>query len=162
MKTLLIMRHTKSSWDDDDLSDHDRPLNGRGQRDAPRMAQCLMEHDLVPDRIYASTALRARSTAEIIAQTSGFSGDIELRPELYHAEPSDYIGAVKESNGAADRVLLIGHNPGLEDLLERLTGKIQFFPTAALAQIEVPVENWEQLSLECKGRLVEIWRPKEL
>ena len=85
MKTLLLLRHAKSSWKESSLTDHDRPLNDRGQRDAARMGQLLTDEDLLPDLILLSTATRARTTAELVAASSGFDGEIRLDGELYHA-----------------------------------------------------------------------------
>lgn len=162
MKTLLLMRHAKSSWKHETLSDHDRPLNKRGQKDAPRMGQLLAERNLVPDRILSSTALRARTTALVAAEQAAFSKTIELRPELYHADPETCIERLQELEDAAQRVLVVGHNPGLEELLEVLTGEEEHLPTAAIAQIELSIAHWRDLNKTTPGRLIELWRPKEL
>ena len=77
MKTLLLLRHAKSSWDNSELADHDRPLNGRGRRDAPRMGQLLAQHDLTPDLIVTSAARRAATTAELVALAAEYGGDIQ-------------------------------------------------------------------------------------
>ena len=162
MKTLLIMRHAKSSWDDESLPDYDRPLNKRGQKDAPRMGQLLLEEQLGPDLILSSTALRARTTAEIVAREIKFGGEIELQPDLYHAEPEDYIRALKALKDPADQVLIVGHNPGLEDLLALLTGGNEHLPTAAIAVVEFSIAHWRELTAKTKGRRIRLWRPKEL
>ena len=85
MKTLLLMRHAKSSWDDPDVADHDRPLNKRGKKDAPRMGQWLAEQGLTPEVIVTSTAKRARKTAELVAESCGCQREPIVLPELYHA-----------------------------------------------------------------------------
>ncbi|MCA9071607.1 MAG: histidine phosphatase family protein, partial [Planctomycetaceae bacterium] len=95
MKTLFLMRHAKSSWKDESLPDHDRPLNKRGKRDAPRMGQLLLEQGVHPDRWLSSTALRARRTAELLAETLQFAGEIEFRSELYHAEPEQFLSVIR-------------------------------------------------------------------
>ncbi|MFG0335704.1 MAG: SixA phosphatase family protein, partial [Maioricimonas sp. JB049] len=84
MKTLLLMRHAKSSWADPSKADHDRPLNARGKRDAPRMGQWLLEQNLVPDRIVSSTARRARKTASRVASGCGYTAEIVHERALYH------------------------------------------------------------------------------
>nr|NIL98123.1 hypothetical protein [Planctomycetales bacterium]NIP70269.1 hypothetical protein [Planctomycetales bacterium] len=94
MKTLLLLRHAKSSWDDSALDDHDRPLNKRGKRDAPRMGQLLVQQDLVPDCILTSTARRARKTAEAVAKACGGVVPLTEMPELYHATAEEIVGVV--------------------------------------------------------------------
>lgn len=162
MKTLLLLRHAKSSWKDGDLSDHDRPLNGRGKADAPRMGTLLAKEDLVPDLIITSTAKRAAKTAEIVAQNSGYEGEIHYSRYLYGASPDEYIEALNELGAAQNCVMVVGHNPGMEDLVEELAAEWVRMPTAALAQIELAIDQWSALTLETSGKLVNIWRPKEL
>jgi phosphohistidine phosphatase len=162
MKTLLILRHAKSSWDDPDLPDIDRPLNKRGKRDAPRVGQRLRQQDLVPDLILSSPARRARQTAEAVALESGFGGDIEIRTDFYPGEPDDYIENLGQLPDEVERVMVVGHNPGLESLLVELTGESAALPTAALAQVEVPVQSWDALSEAPESRLINLWRVKEM
>ena len=95
MKTLLILRHAKSSWKDASLADHDRPLNKRGKRDAPRMGRLLQEQDLVPDRIISSTAKRARNTAKAVAKACNCKDKVELTSEFYHAGPGAYLAVLQ-------------------------------------------------------------------
>jgi phosphohistidine phosphatase len=181
MKTLLLLRHAKSSWEDRSLSDHDRPLNERGERDAPRMGRLLREQGLWPDLILSSTARRARRTAELLVadpdedtpgeDTPGENtpdedtpgGDTEIRylSELYLAEPEDYLAAVRRAGGEAESVLVVGHNPGLEMLLQGLTGEWHRLPTAALARIDLPIEAWTDLE-PGGGELAGLWRPKDV
>jgi phosphohistidine phosphatase len=162
MKTLLVMRHAKSSWADDNLPDHDRPLNARGKRAGPRMGELLREHGLVPDRLICSTALRARQTARSVAEASGFSGVIEERAELYLAAPEIYVAVIRKLEAKASIGLVIGHNPGVEELVFGLSGEQQAMPTGAIAQLELAIDDWSELALEPRARLVRVWRPKEL
>lgn len=162
MKTLLVQRHAKSSWSDSSLADHDRPLNGRGERDAPRMGDLVRQQRLVPDLIISSDAVRAQMTAEAVAQTAGYTREVRLEPLLYGAAPDDILvvlRAVPEPNAT---VMIVGHNPGLEALVGRLSGERQDLPTAALAQIELPIDRWRDLGDATRGTLVDLWRPKEL
>ncbi len=161
MKTLLVLRHAKSSWKHVGLTDHDRPLNKRGKRDAPRMGALMADEDIVPDLILSSTAKRARTTARRAAAAAGYEGEIELREDLYHAAPSDYIDAVAAVSEAVQRVMVVGHNPGMESLVEVLTGHVGHFPTAALAWIELDIDEWPRI-YDGGGRLVQLWRPREL
>lgn len=162
MKTLLLLRHAKSSWKDAELDDHDRPLNKRGKRDAPRMGQLLKDEDLLPEFIVASSAKRARKTAEHVIQHSGYRGETRITGELYNAGRDQLLAFVSTLPDAANRVLLIGHNPGLEELLETLTGQCVALTTAAIAHLESPVESWQQLQEGAPARLVRLWQPREL
>lgn len=160
MKTLLILRHAKSSWKDESLPDHDRPLNKRGKEDAPRMGRLLREMDLTPDLILCSTAKRARTTAGLVAEEAGYEGEIILLRDLYAAGPEAFIEALAEVEDAHQCVMVVGHNPGLEELLEALTGEYQPMPTAALAQVDLPIAGWSELDGEVEGKLSGFWSPK--
>jgi phosphohistidine phosphatase len=167
MKTLLILRHAKSSWKDETLPDFDRPLNKRGQEDAPRMGKLLLDQDLVPDLILSSDARRAVTTAELAAEEAHYEGEIIFLNELYAAEPEAYLDALARLGGETACVMVVGHNPGLEELLQELTGEYQPLPTAALAQVSLAVKHWSELDpnaqgVIAQGKLVNLWRPKEV
>lgn len=162
MKLLLILRHAKSSWKETAISDHSRPLKRRGKKAAPRMGQVLFEEDLVPDVILSSTARRARETASLVADASGFDGDIRYLESFYHASPSDYLDALSSLSSDLNTIMIVGHNPGLEMLLEMLTGEDERLPTAALALIKLPIEKWSQLLDEAEGELLNLWLPRTL
>ncbi len=157
MKTLLLMRHAKSSWKHKDLQDVDRPLNHRGEKDAPEMGKLLKKKDLIPGRIVSSPAVRARQTAEAISKKSGYEKDIYFVDRLYLAEVEAILETLKEQPDDVEMLLLIGHNPGLESVLQILTGKIESLPTASIANISLPIEHWAEISAETKGKLVKIW-----
>ena len=162
MKTLLLLRHAKSSWKNTRLADHDRPLNQRGQHDAPRMGRQLIHNDLVPELIISSTAERASATAEAVALAADFQGEINYTRRLYHAGFETYVGELQRLPDQIDCVMLVGHNPGMEELVEELTGSYESMPTASLAQIELPVSSWGDVNEGTEGRLINVWRPKEL
>ena len=162
MKTLLIMRHAKSSWDESGLHDHDRPLNKRGKVNAPRMGRLLRELDMVPDLIMTSSARRARDTAEAVADQSGYEGEAKVVEDLYAAPPEAYLEALEAVDDSYARILVIGHNPGLEELLEMLTSEREALPTAAIARVDLPIESWQALTDETPGKLIKLWRAKEL
>ncbi len=162
MKTLLILRHAKSSWGDPSLADHDRPLNARGKRDAPRMGQLLADQELTPDWIVSSTAKRARKTATKVAKACGFERQVELNGRLYHAYPADYVHVLREVDDQHQRVLVVGHNPGLEELVATMAGQYQSMPTAALAHVVIDIDCWSDLQSTSTSRLVSIWLPREL
>ena len=162
MKTLLVLRHAKSSWNDPALDDHERPLNKRGRRDAARMGELVREYGLMPGVVISSDAVRARLTAEAVAEAARYAGEILLDPRLYMAGPADILSLLATLRENAETVMIVGHNPGLEKLVEQLTGERQDLPTAALAQIGLPIDQWCELKLSTPGTLVGLWRPEEL
>jgi len=162
MKTLLILRHAKSSWDEPAVPDHDRPLTERGKKDAQRIGQLLQEHGLTPDLIVSSTAKRARKTAVKLAKASGFAGQVDTTKRLYLADPGRLVDVLREVNDEHATVLVVAHNPGLEELVTQLTGQAEHLPTAALAHVSLDIESWQDLSVASAGKLVQLWRPKEL
>ena len=162
MKRLVLLRHAKSSWNDSALDDHARPLNKRGRRDAPRMGELVREYGLIPDVVISSDAVRARLTAEAVAEAARYAGEILLDPRLYLACPADILSLLTTVRENAGTVMIVGHNPGLEKLVEQLTGERQDLPTATLAQIGLPIDQWRDLKLSTRGTLVGLWRPEEL
>jgi phosphohistidine phosphatase len=162
MKTLLLMRHAKSGWKEKNTQDHERPLNKRGRRDAPRMGTQLKDRELIPQLILCSSALRARQTAELVAEAAGYTDEIIYLDELYMSEVDENLNALRELPDSIERVMLIGHNPGLETMLQILSNRIESLPTAVIAHIVLPITHWRLLDSDVEGELVEIWRPKEL
>lgn len=162
MKTLILMRHAKSSWKEPELTDHDRPLNKRGEKDAPRMGRLLKDKKLVPDMIYSSTAVRARQTVEGLIEKSGYKHQVEYVESLYMAEPSTIIELVKLTPDKVDSVLVVGHNPGLEGLVQILSQKVESLPTGSIARINLPIDHWAELSLTTEGKLKSNYRPREI
>jgi phosphohistidine phosphatase len=161
MKTLLLMRHAKSSWKDKEISDHERPLKKRGKKNASQMGELLKAKKLVPQKILTSTAERASKTAEILSESCHYKEEVEYLDALYMAEPSTIIEVLAHLPDEVDRVMVIGHNPGLESLAQTIAGKIISLPTAAIAHILLPVKTWKDLAGESGGQVVEIFQPKE-
>ena len=163
MKTLLVLRHAKSSWKDPAVTDHDRPLNSRGKRDAPRIGKIIAAEEVRPDIILSSTAKRARRTAEDVSDAVGLSGKaVVLDSRLYLAEPAEIVNVVRNAGSDVRCVLVVGHNPGLEVLVMRLTGHAEPLPTAAVAAVGLPMDSWRSLELKAMGQLQQVWRPREL
>ena len=162
MKTLLVLRHAKSSWKEEGIDDHERPLNKRGLKDAPRMGELLKEHDLVPEYILSSSAVRARHTAELVAEYCEYDGEIGGGRELYSFASEDYLDALEQVDDGYTRVMVVGHNPGLEELAQWLTGVYTSLPTASLAVIRLDIIHWEELEEGGQGELLQVFRPKEL
>ena len=162
MKRLLVLRHAKSSWADTSLDDWKRPLNDRGRRDAPRVGAWLRDRSLVPDLIVTSDAVRARETAAAVATTAAYRREIVVEPSLYHATPADAIAVLKSiSNQTAHTVLIVGHNPGLEDLVSRLSGEHHDLVTAAIVELAVPIDRWSELDLTITASMVNSWQPAD-
>jgi phosphohistidine phosphatase len=162
MKTLLLMRHAKSSRDDPSLPDRDRPLNKRGKTDAPRMGRLLREQDLTPDLIVSSPATRALATAEAVAAAFRHVGDIRVAPDLYPGDSSIYARVLREIPEEIRRVLVVGHNPAIERFLGELTRTTEVLPTATVAVVELPLERWKGFTARTRGALKAIWRPREI
>lgn len=162
MKTLLILRHAKSSWDNSDLRDYDRPLNKRGKRDAPRIGKHIKTAKLIPDRILTSSAKRARKTAKRFAKASGYSGKIKKLDSLYHAPVGIYYETLQAIPDKYFNIMVVGHNPTMEHLVHHITGQYHQMPTAALAHIKLPLNNWESLSPNTEGTLIDLWTPRTL
>lgn len=162
MKTLLIMRHAKSSWNYPELSDYDRPLNARGKRDAPRMGKHLRQEGLIPDRILTSSAKRARKTASKVAKSCGYTGKVKKLDALYDTVPGVYFEVLQALPDKYQCVMVFGHNPTMEQLVTYLTEQIERMPTAAIAHIELPIQHWNTFDLYTKGTLVNLWTPKVL
>ncbi|HRX83009.1 MAG TPA: histidine phosphatase family protein [Pirellulaceae bacterium] len=162
MKTLLILRHAKSNWADPGMTDHNRPLNSRGKHDAPRIGQLLREQGLVPDLILSSTAKRARSTAKRVVEGGELTCEPQLLDELYLAPAATYVALLRRQAAEHGRILVIGHNPGLEELVLLLTGTCVALPTAALVQVGFEIDTWFELPDHGVGKLVASWEPREL
>lgn len=157
MKTIFLLRHAKSSWDNSALSDFERPLNERGLRTAPFMGEVIVERGYAPSIIVSSPATRAKTTAELL----GLSAPIRLDDRIYEASPNTLRTVASEIDDAMDSAMLVGHNPGLEGFIRYLTGELEPMPTAALAVIELDIESWKDVDAD-SGTIVEIIRPKEL
>lgn len=162
MKTLLLMRHGKSSWKDSSLSDHKRPLNKRGRRDSKRIAKELEKNDLYPHVILASSATRARETVEVVVDILDYENRIIFSDELYMAEPDDFVDALSRLSNDDHTVLIVGHNPGMETFLQIIDGENESLPTAGLGHLVLTLDSWQDLSLDTMGDLIGLWKPKEL
>ena len=162
MKTLLIMRHGKSSWKHKELEDHERPLTKRGLRDSRLMGEVIHEKELIPQVILVSSSVRTTQTAQILCESIGYQGDITTLDSLYLAESEGYIAELKKLPDSIERAMVIGHNPGLEYLLQELSGRIAALSTSVIAFISLSIDHWADLDNKSSGDLIEIWYPKEL
>lgn len=161
MKILMLLRHAKSSWDDPSLRDFDRPLAPRGNKAAPRMGKALAKSGPLPDLVVSSPATRARQTIELFISSAGLSLSPQFEESIYAASSAELMKIVLTLPDASGCALLVGHNPGFEDLLARLTGSFERMPTAALACIEFSADRWGDIE-DGKGRLNWLLTPKDL
>lgn len=161
MKTLLLLRHAKSSWKDSDLRDFDRPLNQRGLKAAPAIGRLIKKRKLQPDLVLSSPAERARQTTQLAIEAAGLKTELRYDERIYEASVARLMGVVSELDDEAGIVVLVGHNPGFEELLEVLTGEAHRMPTAALACLELNIEKWNKVRAGA-GRLEWLVKPKEL
>ena len=162
MRTLLLLRHAKSSWKEADLRDHERPLNKRGRKTAQLMGEFLAANGHLPDLIINSPAVRARETAELVIERSGFDARHEIAEPLYPTTIIRCLYLLAEMGAEAESVMIIAHNPGLEELVVHLTGSFEVMPTCALAEIQLPIDGWPDLTADTIGTLVNLYRPREL
>ena len=171
MKTVLLVRHAKSSWDDPALGDFDRPLAARGKQAAPRIARYIQDEGLAPELVLCSTARRAQETWALMAPAFDTDIPIDLRRDLYHAAPYGLLEALREAPDEAAAVLMVAHSPAMEGLaiglsgpgsdeaaLERMSAK---FPTGALAVISFDGERWGDIG-ENGGALTRFVSPRDL
>lgn len=143
MKTLYLLRHAKSSWDDASLPDRDRPLAERGERDAAKMSKRWSQRNEKPDLIMASPAARARATAKLVAQGLDYkTRNIAVNDWLYAATEDTLIAIIEALDNELDRVMLVGHNPGFAELANHFDSGITHMPTCALAEFRFDAVSW--------------------
>jgi len=160
MKRLYVLRHAKSSWDDAGLSDFDRPLNKRGLETAPFMGRTMLEKDYIPDIVVASPAARAASTANLAAKAASFSKSLSFDERIYEASPHTLVEIITVIDDLRSSAMLVGHNPGMEGVVNFLTGRVEPMPTASLAVLELDIDRWQDIDAG-SARKAEILRPKE-
>lgn len=159
MLHFMLMRHGKSDWDTTE-PDHDRPLSNRGVRASERMGLVIRELDLVPDVVVSSTALRARSTAELARITGGWSSRLVLDESLYGAGVAETLASAATHGGECTRIMLVGHQPTWSMTVRHLTGTMVDMPTATIATIDIDAEDWTSLPAS-SGTLVSVLQPKD-
>jgi phosphohistidine phosphatase len=146
MKTLFLVRHAKSSRDDPSLPDRDRPLDDRGRQDAPKMGKRLAKRDVKPDLLLSSPALRALTTAQLIAEEIGYKRkDIVVDDRLYASSADDLLAVIRALDKKLNRVMLFGHNPEFADLAHRLSSEIIDMPTSAVVEFDFDTKAWSDV-----------------
>ncbi len=161
MKTLLLLRHAKSSWKDTGVKDFDRPLNQRGLKAAPAIGRLIRKRKLQPDLVLSSPAERARQTTELVLEAAGLKTEVRYDERIYEASPARLFEIVSQIDEEAGMVMMVGHNPGFEELLEALTGDARSLSTAALACIELDIEKWSKVKAG-ENQLAWLVKPKDL
>ncbi len=164
MKRLTLVRHAKSDWSVAGQPDWDRPLNARGLKDAPDMGRRLRERKLKPDFLITSPAVRAASTANLIARELGLSADkVHQDERLYHAVPNMILTVIRELGATARHVMVIGHNPGMTEFADQVAvdRRIDHMPTCAVVTVSLDVREWSDLDWNC-GKEVELDYPRNM
>lgn len=171
---LLVVRHAKSAWDSDANTDHERPLNKRGRKDAPRVAAELLRRDWVPRWVVSSDSVRTTQTWELMraafeganeqsADGSAYAATVMFRRDLYHASLMEVRQALLDLNLPQQVVMVLGHNPGWEDMVSVLTGEYVTMTTCNAALLSVEADDWQQaMLLESCWHLHHLVRPREL
>lgn len=169
MLSLILWRHAKSSWTTSGLADHERPLNNRGRRAAPLMAAQIADKGLTPQRILCSTALRTRETLAALLPYLRRDAEIVLTRDIYHADTADLLAMIRAQPAASGTLMVIGHNPTLEELAGLLGGRRSddgnapgaHFPTAAVAHFRFSSDDWA--SIDPDDAALELFvRPRDL
>lgn len=169
MRTLLIARHAKSDWSAPELADHERPLNARGRRDAPRVAHALAGRGRTPDHVFSSTSARTRETWALMAPCFDARPPVEWLPELYLASPRTVLDVAASAPAGAATVMVLGHNPGVHEAAARLSARGAaealerigaHMPTGAVAVVELDGSSWKGAAGD--GTLADLILPKEL
>jgi len=160
-RTILIMRHAKSSWDDSSLRDFERPLNERGRRDAPAIGKTLVKHGVIPDFIISSPALRAKQTVQYLKNIFGLGeGAFRWNDDLYYQGYKAYLEAIRNAPGHVNTLLIAGHNPSVEEIVAHLYGNSLDITTANVTCFETSAENWNRVDAgNCEFKW--IIRPKD-
>ena len=162
MKLLILVRHAKSSWDDPDLEDIDRPLNNRGKKDAPEMGQRLFKQGIIPDRVISSPARRALSTAKKITKELNYPKEnIQVKEEIFEAGPDNLLLLIRNIQDNPGTLMVFGHNPSITEFANALTGiNIHNIPTCGVVSIQFDVNEWSEIDYR-KGKLVFFDYPKK-
>ena len=168
MRTLYLLRHAKSSWKDDSLKDFDRPLKRRGRDAAEQIGKILAGEKLASGSgkltsflVVSSPAVRARETAKLVLESAGLKLEPRFDERIYEADVRTLLEVIESIPEKIETAMLVGHNPGFENLLSYLTGDDRHMPTAAMAKVEFEAGSWGDVA-EGSGRLASFVTPREL
>ena len=161
MRRLWLLRHAKSSWDEPELADHDRPLAPRGRKAAMRIGAWAARHDVRPELVLCSTAARARATLDLVLAALG-TPVVQFEDGLYHAWDTDLLERLRAVPADVGGILMVGHNPGFENLVTLLAPPgSEAFPTGALAELRIGIDDWREIRPGC-AELVQLVLPRGL
>jgi phosphohistidine phosphatase len=149
MKTIFIMRHAESDWENSNFEDFDRPLNTEGFASAPRMGNILYRIGVKLDLIISSPAKRAKQTAVLVSAGATIPTKMIFEDELYSSSPNTLLKTISRLKSDCDTVLLIGHNPGIEGLVLTLTGKLTEVYPASIVEIKLNLQSWDKIAEKC-------------
>jgi phosphohistidine phosphatase len=162
MKTLLLLRHAKSREKETSVPDKMRPLSDRGKYDSYKMAKFLKNNKLIPSLIISSSAKRAKDTSNLLAESIGYDKNIHLSELLYGTDANHYIRVISEIADNIDILLLVGHNPILENLIELITNELIIMETCSLVHILLPITTWREIKTNPNGELIKLVTIKDL
>ena len=161
MKTLFLLRHAKSSRKDQSLPDFERPLNGRGKQAAEKIGRYLKRELIVPELVLSSPAARARETIERVAKAAKWSVEVRFDQRIYEAGGLRLLEVISQIENERKAVLLVGHNPGIEELLMLLAGESKKVPTGALMKLELKSSKWTTAA-DKRAKLAWLIKPRKL
>jgi phosphohistidine phosphatase len=161
MRTIYLLRHAKSSWKNEELADFERPLNGRGRKACEVLGRYIKTNQLEFDLVVCSTAVRTRETIDLVRQNAKLQTEVRYDERIYEATASRLLEVVSQLENDRKNVVLVGHNPGMAELLYLLTGEQESFPTACFAKLNLKVSKWSE-ALENRATVEWIVRPREL
>ncbi len=157
MRTLFVMRHCKSRWDQSSVQDIDRKLSARGKRDAQDIGGQLAMDVPTPDLIITSTARRARATAKRVAKAWGYKEKTTQEPRLYDTTRQGCVGVLRALDDSVESVMIVGHNPCLEEIVFFLGDRAVQMATGTVARIDLPIDSWQELELPADGLISRVW-----
>lgn len=162
MKTLLLLRNAKSSWKDSKLKDRERPITKKGRKAAALMGELIKANELLPQLLLSSSVVRACQTTQQVMTSMEYTGKILYLDHLFMAEADVILDALSLLPDDLERVMVVGHNPGLESLMQILSGRIESIPPGSLAYLCLPIHTWRELKKDTEGELVQLWRAKNI
>lgn len=159
----MLLRHAKSSWKDITKTDHERPLNKRGKNDASKLGKTLKKINIMPDIIISSTAIRAIETAKLVAQYCEYNKELETDPLLYASSYIDYLNIISTISDENQKAMVVGHNPTIEDVIQRLTGITEIIPTCTMIYLDLNIESWKLIKTigYSDVHIIKIIKPKK-
>ncbi len=162
MKSLLLLRHAKTSKKDAPISDEMRPLSDSGKHDVYQMGQFLKNTKLFPSLIISSSAKRAKDTSNLLAESIGYNKEVHLSELLYETSAQDYLNVISEISNNINIVLIVGHNPILENFVELITNNLIIMENCSLVHIVLPITRWIEIKTNPKGKLNKLVTIKDL